>query len=342
MHKKNIVTIGGGTGGFTLLSGLKNYPFNISAVVSMADDGGSTGRLRDELGVLPPGDIRQCLVALSEESQILRDLFNYRFEAGDLEGHTVGNLFLSALEKINGNFSQGLEVAMKILKIKGEVIPVTNDDTRLVMKLKNGEMLKGEAAIYQTDKISDNGVENIILDPRAKANHKAIDRIKKADIIVIGPGGIYCAIIPNLLVKGISEAIVKSKAKIIYVANLVGKKGQTENLRMDDYADLVNRYLKSDRINYVLRNSKRPSSVLEQKYTSKGENLVEFSPLDRSNRSYRIIEADLLSRKAATFGKGHTLTQFRSLIRHDSNRLARLIVYISEMGEYKNLIKNII
>ena len=144
MKNKNIVTIGGGTGSFTLLSGLKKYPINISAIVSMADDGGSTGVLRDELGVLPPGDVRQCLVALSDSSEILRELMNYRFENGEFKGHNFGNLFLSALEKIKGNFVQGAEEAAKILNVKGEVIPVTNDDMRLLIELNDGRIIKGE------------------------------------------------------------------------------------------------------------------------------------------------------------------------------------------------------
>lgn len=140
MNRKKIVTIGGGTGSFALLSGLKKYPIDICAIVSMADDGGSTGILRDELGVLPPGDVRQCLVALSDSSKELRDLMNYRFEKGGLKGHNFGNILLSALEKINGNFSKGLETAIKILNVKGEVIPVTNEPANLRMVLKNGKM----------------------------------------------------------------------------------------------------------------------------------------------------------------------------------------------------------
>ncbi len=159
--RKKIVTIGGGTGSFTLLSGLRDYPFEISAIVSMADDGGSTGRLRDELGVLPPGDVRQCLVALSEESKKLRQLFNYRFETGDLAGHTVGNILLSALEKMEGSFSKGLDLAMKILRIKGKVIPVTNNNVNLFLKMKNGKVLKGENEINHNFEISKTGIEKI-------------------------------------------------------------------------------------------------------------------------------------------------------------------------------------
>src|SRR3989338_8431349 len=192
MKNKNIVTIGGGTGSFTLLSGLKKYPVNISAIVSMADDGGSTGVLRDELGVLPPGDVRQCLAALSESSDLMRQLFNYRFESGKLEGHSFGNLFLSALEKIAGGFQRGVEEAGQILNIKGQVIPVTESDVTIVMELINGKILNGEDEINHNFDIEEIGIQKFFLKPEPKANPKALESIKEADAILIGPGSFYC------------------------------------------------------------------------------------------------------------------------------------------------------
>ena len=160
-----VVTIGGGTGSFMLLSGLKKYPLELSAIVSMADDGGSTGILRDELGVLPPGDVRQCLVALSDSSDTLRELMNYRFVEGGLSGHSFGNLFLSALEKITGSFTKGVLEASQILNVKGEVIPVTDTDTKLFLKLKSKKLLSGENEINHSFEISAAGVEKIYLSP---------------------------------------------------------------------------------------------------------------------------------------------------------------------------------
>jgi len=226
MKRLKIVTIGGGTGSFTLLRGLKKYPVDISAIVSMADDGGSTGVLRDELGVLPPGDVRQCLVALSDSSDVLRRLMNYRFAAGKLKGHSFGNLLLSGMEKITGSFSEGVEEVSRILNVRGEVIPVTKDNISLCMELNSGKILNGQSEIWKSDIIEKNGIKKFYLKPTVKANPRAISRLKEADVVVIGPGSHYGSVLPNLLVEGISSAIVKSKAIVIYNCNLVNKKNE--------------------------------------------------------------------------------------------------------------------
>src|SRR3984957_3844572 len=182
---KKVVVIGGGTGNFVVLKGLKKYPLDLTAIVSMADDGGSTGILRDELGVLPPGDVRQCLVALSNSSRLMRSLMNYRFENGGLGGHSFGNLLLSALEKVTGSFEKAVEETGKILNIKGKVIPVTTHQVRLKMILNNRRILEGESEIYLSKEI-DQGYKSIYLEPFAKANPRAIDEIMNADIIILG------------------------------------------------------------------------------------------------------------------------------------------------------------
>ncbi len=342
MKPKNIVTIGGGTGSFVLLSGLRKYPVNISAVVSMADDGGSTGVLRDELGVLPPGDIRQCLVALSDSSQTLRELMNYRFGSGKLKGHNFGNLLLSALEKINGSFSKGVEEAGKILNVKGEVIPVTEDNISLRMELKNGKLLKGEHEINLNFSIEKIGIKKYYLKPKAKPNPRAIKKILEADVIVIGPGNHYCSVLPNLLVDGISKAINKSRARVIYNCNFVNKKGHTEKFNLDDYADAVNRALGKNRINFVTYNTKKPFRKLVAKYRRKGERLVEFHEGSCGGRSYKVVKADLLSLRTPKFSGNDTISHMRSLIRHDSGKLAKLIMLIAELGSYENIIKEIV
>jgi uncharacterized cofD-like protein len=325
---KNVVTIGGGTGSFMLLSGLKKYPVNLSAIVSMADDGGSTGVLRDELGVLPPGDVRQCLVALSQSSEMLRELMNYRFERGGLKGHSFGNLFLSALEKISGNFEKGVEEASKILNVKGEVIPVTGKDTNLFVLLKNGKKLQGENEINHNFEIEKTGIKKIYLNPKALANKKALEKIKKADVIIIGPGNYYCSILPNLLVSGISQAIRKSKAKIVYNCNLVNKKGHTEEFDLDTYVDSINGYLGADRIDFVTFNSKNPKKEIIKKYKLKNESLIKFDKNKNKQRKYEIIEADILNNKEIIHDKSDKIASVRSLIRHDSDKLARLIMKI--------------
>lgn len=339
---KNVVTIGGGTGSFVLLSGLKKHPVNLSAIVSMADDGGSTGVLRDELGVLPPGDIRQCLVALSDSSDEMRQLMNYRFEDGALRGHSFGNLLLGALEKINGGFLAGLKEAVKILNVKGEVIPVTADAVNLFLDLKDGTTIKGEAAINRSSVLEKTGIRHLYLKPRAQANAHAIKKIKEADIIVIGPGNFYCSIIPNLLVEGIADAIRVSKATVIFNCNLVNKNGHTEKFTLDDYVDVINGYLGGKRINFVTFNGKKPTSTLIQKYGKKHEFLVPFTKEDRVERSYKVIVTDLLSKAPQKYAKADMLAKYRAFIRHDFEKLAKIIMFISEIEENKDIIQKIV
>jgi uncharacterized cofD-like protein len=342
MRGIKIVTIGGGTGSFTLLKGLKKYPVDISAIVSMADDGGSTGVLRDELGVLPPGDVRQCLVALSDSSDVLRRLMNYRFAAGKLKGHNFGNLLLSGMEKITGSFSKGVEEVSRILNVKGEVIPVTKDDVSLCMELNGGKILAGQLEIWKSDIIEKSGIKNFNLKPDARANPKAISCLKESDVIIIGPGSHYGSVLPNLLVRGISRAIVKSKAIVIYNCNLVNKKGQTEKMRLDDYVCSVNNYLGGERINFAIYNTKKPDKNLVAKYERQKEILVGFLPESVLDRKYKVILADLLSSKVSVFSPHDAISSRRSLIRHDSDKLARVIMEIADGGRRKSSIKKII
>jgi len=338
-HMKKVVTIGGGTGSFTLLSGLKKYPIELSAVVSMADDGGSTGILRDELGVLPPGDVRQCLVALSDTPDMLRELMNYRFAEGSLEGHSFGNIFLSALEKITGDFGEGVKEAAKILNVHGQVIPVTLSDTRLYMELKNGDVLVGEHEINVSKKFEKVGVKKVFLRPRPKANLLAVKKILEADLIVIGPGNHYCAIIPNLLVPGIAEALRQTRAKIVYNCNLISKRGQTDLFSLEDYVREVNGYIGKERIDFVTYNIKQPSSQLLKKYEADGL-LVPF--LNTSERKYRVIRADILSRAKISRGQEDKIAHTRAFIRHDPEKLAKVLVMLLELEGYESILKDIV
>lgn len=342
MKRKKIVTIGGGTGSFMLLSGLKKYPVDISAIVSMADDGGSTGILRDELGVLPPGDVRQCLVALSDSSKTFRELMNYRFEDGGLKGHSFGNLLLSALEKISGGFSLGVEEASKILNVKGEVIPVTDQDTNLFIDLVDGKKLKGENEINSNHEIEKIGVKKIYLYPKAKANKKAIKKIKEADLIVIGPGNHYCSVIPNLLVDNIADAIKNSKATVVYNCNLVNKNGHTEKFNVYTYIDTINSYIGKDRLNYVVYNTGKPNKKLIAKYENHKELLIDLPKEGRIEGNYKIIKVDVLSGKKPKFSIADKLASQRAFIRHDGDKLAKVLMMISELGDYENIVKEII
>jgi uncharacterized cofD-like protein len=315
---KKIVVIGGGTGNFVVLKGLKNFPVEISAIVSMADDGGSTGILRDELGVLPPGDVRQCIVALSNSSRLMRSLMNYRFESGGLEGHSFGNIFLSALEKVTGSFEKAVEEVSRIMYIKGKVIPVTTHQTRLNMVLKNQKVLGGEKEIYLSQEI-DQGYDNIFLEPFPKANIEALSEIKHADMIVMGPGGLHTSLIPNLLVEGIVEALVESHAKKIFIVNLMNRKGQTTNFAVSDYLQELVRFIGTDIFDYVIVNKQKPPKELIDCYAKEGD-LVENDLQDP-----RVIEADLLGEIEKKFSKDLIK---RNLIRHDSQKLAQELMYI--------------
>lgn len=336
---KKVVTIGGGTGSFTLLSGLKKYPLELSAIVSMADDGGSTGILRDELGVLPPGDVRQCLVALSDTPDMLRELMNYRFAEGGLEGHSFGNLFLSALEKITGDFGRGVEEAATILNVRGQVIPVTLSNTRLYMELKNGDVLSGEHEINISQKFEEVGVKKVSLRPRPKCNPLAVKKILEADLIIIGPGNHYCAIIPNLLVPGMAEALRKTKAKIVYNCNLISKHGQTDLFTLEDYVREINSYIGRDRIDYVTYNIKKPPAELLKKYQADGL-LVPF--LNNGKRKYRVIRADVLSERKTFRRKEDKIAHTRAFIRHDPEKLAKVLVMLLELEGYESILKDIV
>ncbi|MBS0624970.1 MAG: YvcK family protein [Verrucomicrobia bacterium] len=315
---KKVVVIGGGTGNFVVLRGLKYYPLDLTAVVSMADDGGSTGILRDELGVLPPGDVRQCLVALSNSSRLMRSLMNYRFENGGLGGHSFGNLLLSALEKVTGSFERAVEEAGKILYIKGKVIPVTTHQVRLKMVLNNRKVLEGEKDIYLSQEI-DQGYKTIYLEPFAKVNPRVIDELKTADLVVVGPGGFYTSLIPNLLVDGMCEAIRECRGKKVFVVNLMNRKGQTTGFKTSHYLSELTRFIGADVFDYILINSQKPSKELIDVYATEGE-LVE-NDLDEK----RVIYADLLGRLGEQVPKDMLK---RSLIRHDSKKLAQELVKI--------------
>lgn len=284
----------------------------------MADDGGSTGILRDELGVLPPGDVRQCLVALSDSSSLMRSLVNYRFENGGLGGHSFGNLFLSALEKVTGSFEKAVEEMGRILFIKGKVIPVTTHQVRLRMILNNRKILEGEKEIYLSQEI-DQGYKSIYLEPMPEANPHAIEEIKNADFIVLGPGGIHTSLIPNLLVDGVSDALLNSKAKKIFVVNLMNRKGQTTGFKVSHYLDKLNQFIGEDVFDTILVNDQQPSHELLDFYAEEGT-LVENDLNDK-----RVVTAPLLGDLAE--GAKKDLMR-RNLIRHDPDKLATELMKI--------------
>lgn len=323
MKHPKVVVIGGGTGSFTLLSGLKNYNVDIVSLVNMADDGGSTGILRDELGALPPGDVRQCLVALSN-SKKLRDLFNYRFEEGSMKGHAFGNLFLSVLEKTSGDFAAGVELAGEILNIKGKVYPITLSDVTLCMET-NGEVIKGEFEIGNRDFGSSR--PRLWLEPNAELNPKAKEAIEAADAIVIAPGNIYGSLAPALLTDNLSETIQSCRAKKIYVCNLMTKPGQTDGFDVCDFANEIERFLGGIFLDTVIYNTSKPSEPLFKKYAAEGEHLVTIDMEKIKSVHFKAVPTDALSSEAwQGASPSDPIASTRSYIRHDHNKVAKAII----------------
>lgn len=318
-----IAMIGGGTGSFTLLSELKKFTPHISALVNMSDDGGSTGKLRDELGVLPPGDIRQCLVALSDLPHV-RDLFNYRFGEGAFEGHSLGNIILSGLELQYKDFNEAIKVASLILQITGQVLPITLHKHTLVLhddkKIIRGEHEIGNSNIYSKDAY-------IELEPLANINPLAEKAILEADLVVIAPGNLYASLLPALAVNGVAKAIKKSQAKIIVVSNLVTKPGQTDHWHIVDYVKTLEKYIGKGEVDIVLYNTDNPSKDLLKKYANKDEYPVDHSPERFSEISALPIGAAMLGKSIGLQPENDRAIQ-RTLIRHDASSASRQLMRI--------------
>lgn len=328
IHRKNtaikIAVIGGGTGSFTLLSGLKHETEHIAALVNMADDGGSTGQLRDEHGVLPPGDVRQCLVALSKVGAT-RDLFDYRFEEGVLKGHAFGNIFLTALEKMTGDFAAGVELASEVLDIVGVVEPITLSNVTLAMK-DGRRTVRGEYQISQMD-FRSNTLPKLWLEPKAEANPRAIAAIMQADMVIVAPGNLYGSLAPALIVPGVGQALRKSKAFTVYVCNLVTKPGQTDGFQVHDFVSEVERLAGGPFLDAVLFNTGVPSADLLEKYAHDGELSVTWDEKVLRKARYIAVGADLLSSKVwSSKGTSDPIASTRTLIRHDTRVLAKSII----------------
>ncbi len=319
-----IAVIGGGTGSFTLLSALKEHTSQIAALVNMADDGGSTGVLRDELGALPPGDVRQCLVALSSSPKV-RDLFNYRFEEGSLKGHAFGNLFLTALEKMTGDFAAGVELASEVLGVKGVVEPITLSNVTLVMTGKDGEEVRGEFKI--ADQAFSGARPDFRLDPVATANPRALRAIETADIVVVAPGNLYGSLAPALIVPGVGDALRNTKAFKMYVCNLVTKPGQTDGFDVSDFADEIERLAGGRFLDAVLFNTETPSAELLEKYAKVGEKSVVYDRNKLHDAHYIAAGANLLAGSVwQGYNSADPIAASRTLIRHDSAAAASAII----------------
>ena len=324
-QKRNVVTVGGGTGSFVVLSGLKNYEIDLNAIITMMDSGGSTGKLRDQLGVLPPGDLRQALVALSEASDIWRKLFTYRFEAGDLKGHNFGNIFLSAIEKITDSNQEAIDRAADILQTGGRVIPITFDKCTLCAKYEDGSVIEGESNIDENEKAGIR-IKNIFLKPPANINLEAKRALERANALIFGPGDLYTSILPNLLVSGVRETLQYVKAKKVFVVNLMTKVGQTEGFKVSDFINEIEKYLGEGSLSYVVVNSKKPSDDLINRYKEVDKVLPVEDDVGGTYRRAKIIRANILSDYA--YDKSSSDDLKRSLIRHDPDKLAKVLYRI--------------
>ena len=318
----NVVALGGGTGLSTLLRGLKEYvtrrrdganlqPISdLTAIVTVTDDGGSSGRLRRENRILPPGDIRNCMVALSQDEALLGRLFQYRFHAGHgLVGHNFGNLFLAALTHVTGDFAEAVRVSSKVLAIRGRIFPSTVSNVTLVATLEGGRKVHGETRITA----SRSPIKKLALLPRnVRPLPKAVEAIQQADLILLGPGSLYTSILPNLLIPEIVNTIIKSKAPRVYIANLMTQPGETSGYALADHLRAIERHTRHRVIDWVVANRQSVSPEVAKRYRRQGAEPVPMNILDLQKLGYRIVLDNLLEE--------------HGVIRHNPGRLAKLVL----------------
>lgn len=323
-----IVTIGGGTGPFAVNQALKSYAY-VTTIPGMWDSGGSTGILRDELGVLPPGDARQALVSLAENEE-MRAVFNHRLNGGEYEKHAVGNILLAGLEEMTGSFAKAISMASEILKLRGEVIPVTTDKCDLVLTLSSGEIIRGEHIIGEECEGKEYFVKGTVpqlsLTPTAQINPKAVSAIENADLVVFSAGKLFSSVAPHLSVNGMIDALKHTNAKIVYVCNLMTLPGQTDGFTVTDHADMLEAIAGTRLFDYVLYNNEKPSAYLLKHYATEQESYVEYAKKDFEGKQYKAIGAPLLSHKTHHTEKKDFLK--RTLIRHDGDKVARLLMRV--------------
>ncbi|SUY45897.1 transporter [Clostridium putrefaciens] len=309
-----IVVIGGGTGLSTMLRGLKYYTSNITAIVTVADDGGGSGDLREDLGILPPGDIRNCILALADTEPLMEELLQYRFKEGRLKDQSFGNLFLAAMDGISENFEEAVKKMSSVLAVTGKVMPVTLENMVLKCELKNGGIVKGESNIPLESIKQKSPIDKIMIEPKeAKALVDSVEAIRTADAIILGPGSLYTSVIPNLLVKDIVEAIKKTSAIKIYVSNIMTQPGETDDYDVVDHVKAIIDHSYEGVIDYVIANVGEIGKELEEKYLEENSKLVTKDEKELQNLNIKLIESDFVKTT-------------KGLIRHDSEKLAAVIV----------------
>ncbi|MEL3973722.1 YvcK family protein [Rossellomorea oryzaecorticis] len=306
----NVVVIGGGTGLPVLLRGLKRHPVDISAMVTVADDGGSSGRLRNSLDIPPPGDIRNVLAALSEVEPLVEQMFQHRFETeNELSGHALGNLIIAALASITGDFVHAIQEMSRVLNVKGKVLPSANQSVILNAEMEDGTIVTGESTIPKAGK----KIERVFLKPdNIKPLAETIRVLKEADLIVMGPGSLYTSIIPNLLVPGIGEAVCQSKAKKLYICNIMTQMGETLGYTASDHVEALYKHMDASCIDAILVNNKQVPDDVQARYDEEQASPVHFD-MDRLNSmGLEVLAHDILS-----YNNG--------LVRHNTEKVARII-----------------
>ncbi len=315
-----IVVIGGGTGLSALLRGLKEYTFNLTAIVTVADDGGSSGKLRHEMGIIPPGDVRNCLVALADTENIMESLFSYRFETGTLQGHSLGNLLLAGLADTFGDFQKGVEHVSKVFALRGHVYPSTLEQVVLVAEMADGKSIKGETAV----RVAPGQIKRVFLEPPdCNPIPEALQALEEADLIVLGPGSLYTSVLPNLLVDGLREKIREVHAPCVYVCNIMTEPGETDGYTVADHLQAIVDHCGADFVDVVLANNQDIPEQLLEKYAREGSTKVEGEEASVEWLGVKYVAKDLV--------------QDGNVIRHDSKRLARelirLLFRMKPMGE---------
>lgn len=321
----NILVIGGGTGSTVVLKGLKNYKdLKLRVIVAMMDDGGSNAVVRDEFGLLPLSDVRKSILALADtqSNEVLRELFTYRFHDSEtMQGHTLGNLLMIAMTDIMGSETGAIEMFKNMFSVRGDIIPVTLDNVRLVAEYGDGSKVVGEHLIDEPKVHKE--ITDFYLDLPAKAQESTLEAIRKADYIVLGPGDLYTTLLPNLLVNGVSEQIKKSKAKIVYITNLMSKIGQTRNKTQMEILNTLEKYL-SRKVDFILVNNGQFPQDAYKRYLQDNEHILEDDLHDGNGRI--VLRKDLVGSQPIKKQKGDKLK--RSLIRHDSEKVAKQLYAI--------------
>lgn len=322
----NVVAIGGGSGLSVLLRGLKQVTKNVTAIVTVADDGGGSGVLREDLGMLPPGDIRNCILALANREPILMDLMNYRFTEGMLKGQNFGNLMLAAMVGISENFEEAVKKINDIFAVTGQVLPVTTEDVILRAVLENGDAIEGESKIPKAVMASGSRIESISLVPKSpRPTAEVISAIEQADLILMGPGSLYTSILPNLLVDGVSEAIQESSAVKVYLANLMSQPGETDGYSLRDYHEALIKHSYHGVVSHILVNHEPIDAAILKRYKKEHAEPVQILPEDRTyfeKAGVRLIEGDFIE-------------TVKGYIRHDALKVSEMAVSLIDAKVYK-------